>query len=108
MTNVLGIKKVYELPNPKSLLYSHDSEPLRMLKTDLISLKAVSRTEMIEEEDNSNLMFTKLISTKGSNTGFDAAGAQSDEEETHHGQHAECEEEHVHEQQLTAWTPLCV
>lgn len=39
MTNVLGIKKVYELPNPKSLLYSHDSEPLRMLKTDLIVRK---------------------------------------------------------------------
>lgn len=43
-------------------------------------------------------MVTKLVSTKGSNTRFDAACAQSDEEESHHGQHAKCEEEYVHEQ----------
>lgn len=40
-------------------------------------------------------MITELVSTKGSNTGFDAASAQSDEQETQHGQHAECKEEHV-------------
>ena len=37
-------------------------------------------------------MFIKLVSTKGSNTRFDAASAQSNEEETHHGQNSACED----------------
>lgn len=54
------------------------------------------RLNIIEgDADCSDLMITELVSTKGSNTGFDAASAQSDEQETQHGQHAECKEEHV-------------
>lgn len=40
-----------------------------------------------------NLRFAELISAKGSDAGFDATSAQSDEEEPHHGQRAEREEE---------------
>lgn len=43
-------------------------------------------------------MITELVSTKGSHTRFDATSTQSNEEQTHHGQHTKCEEEHVHEQ----------
>lgn len=38
-TNVLGMKKVYEPPNPKSLMYSHDCEPLNKVNLVLIIRK---------------------------------------------------------------------
>lgn len=44
----------------------------------------------------SYLILVELVSTKGSNTRFDAASAQSDEEETHHWQRTEGEKEHMH------------
>lgn len=39
--NVLWIRKVYELPNPNSLLYSHDSDPLLMVNVVLIVAKII-------------------------------------------------------------------
>lgn len=50
----------------------------------------------------SNLIFIKLISAKGSHTGFDATGAQSDEEEAHHGQRAGRERKRADEQNAVA------
>lgn len=50
----------------------------------------------------SNLIFIKLISAKGSHTGFDATGAQSNEEEAHHGQRAGRERKRADEQNAVA------
>ena len=38
---VLGIRKVYELPNPNSLVYSHDCPPFARVKMALISSREV-------------------------------------------------------------------
>ena len=45
-------------------------------------------------------MLTKLVSTKGSNTRFDAASAQRDKEEPHHGHRTAWEEGHVDEKKV--------
>lgn len=50
----------------------------------------------------SNLIFIKLIPAKGSHTGFDATGAQRDEEEAHHGQRAGRERKRADEQNAVA------
>lgn len=45
-------------------------------------------------------MLTKLVSTKGRNTRFDAASAQRNKEETHHGHRTACEEGHADEKNV--------
>lgn len=45
-------------------------------------------------------MLTKLVSTKSRNTRFDAASAQRDKKETHHGHRTACEEEHADEKKV--------
>ncbi len=60
----------------------------------------LKKTTRGAEMQCSYLILIKLVSTEGSNARFDATSAQSDEEETNHGQRTESEGQHVNEQRV--------
>lgn len=72
------------LYNYFGLFYGQDLFEFVKLRVHVI-VTAKNSAVVETEISHSDLLLSELVSTKGSNTGFDATSAQSNEEESHHG-----------------------